>query len=202
MRSLGVGALRGEGTIFYDENSLKTGEKDHIKLLENVIEMFEDGQLHSAALVIVPNIYNFKTPLNVVFTSFRPEREFVRRIIREENAKVIDAWIKSPDVGFYSIEYSWRKGEHPKQGSFNPDFFIKIGKDILVIEIKADRDVSDENKAKLKYARSHFDRVNKLQSKYKYYFKFLSPESYDHFFQALRSERYKMFISKLEADLE
>ena len=28
----------------------------------------------------------------------------------EQTAKSIDTWIKSPDVGFYSIEYSWRKG--------------------------------------------------------------------------------------------
>lgn len=201
-RSLNVGALRGEGTVFYDENSLKLGEEEHRKLLESVIEMFEDGQLHSAALIKIHNIYNFKTPLNVIFTSFRPERDFVRRLIRDENAKVIDAWIKSLDVGFYKIEYSWRKGEHPKQGSFNPDFFIKRGNDILVVEVKTDGDVSDENKAKLKYARAHFDRVNHLQSKYRYYFKFLSPESYDHFFQALRAGKYQMFISKLEADLE
>jgi type III restriction enzyme len=58
------------------------------------------------------------------------------------------------------IEFSWCKGEHPKQGSFNPDFFIKVGNDIIVVEIKMDNDVSDENKAKLRYAREHFARVN------------------------------------------
>jgi type III restriction enzyme len=201
-RSMGVGALRGEGAVFYDENSLKMGEEEDRKLLESVIEMFEDGQLHSAALTKVTNTYNFKTPSNVVFTSFKPERDFVKRLVRDENAKVIDAWIKSPDVGFYSIEYSWRKGEHPKQGNFNPDFFIKLENDILVVEIKTDGDISNENRAKLKYARAHFERLNKLQSNFKYYLKFLSPESYDHFFQALRSKKYQTFISKLEANLE
>jgi len=201
-RPLGIGALKGESTIFYDENSLKTGEDEDKKLLEAVIEMFEDGQLRSASLIRIGNTYNFKTPLNMVFASYKPERDFIRRLVNEENAKVINAWIKSLDTGFYSIEYSWRKGEHPKQGSFNPDFFIKVNTDILVVEIKEDGDTSDENKAKLKYARDHFDRANHLQSDHRYYFNFLSPQSYDIFFQKLREGEYQEFKSSLEADLD
>jgi type III restriction enzyme len=120
----------------------------------------------------------------------------------EQTAKEIDAWIKSLDVGFYSIEYSWRKGEHPKQGSFNPDFFIKIDKNIIVVEIKMDNDVSDENRAKLRYSKEHFDRVNGLQKEQRYYFKFLSPGSFDLFFKALNNGTYKDFKSELEAKLE
>jgi len=200
--SLGVGALRRDGSIFYDDYSLKNGEDDDKKLLKDIIEMFEDGQLHSASLIKVGNTFNFKTPLNVVFASHKPERDFIKRLIREENAKKIDTWIKSLDVGFYSVEYSWRKGEHPKQGSFNPDFFIKLENDILVLEIKADTDISTENRAKLKYAREHFDRINNLQSEHRYYFKFLSPQSYDLFFQSLREGEYHDFKSEIEAYLE
>ena len=200
--SLGVGALRRDGSIFYDDYSLKNGEDDDKKLLKDIIEMFEDGQLHSASLIKVGNTFNFKTPLNVVFASHKPERDFIKRLIREENAKKIDTWIKSLDVGFYSVEYSWRKGEHPKQGSFNPDFFIKLENDILVLEIKADTDISTENRAKLKYAREHFDRINNLQSEHRYYFKFLSPQSYDLFFQSLREGEYHDFKSEIEANLE
>ncbi|OGW39495.1 MAG: hypothetical protein A2Y97_08190 [Nitrospirae bacterium RBG_13_39_12] len=106
----------------------------------------------------------------------------------------------------YSIEYSWRKGEHPKQGSFNPDFFIKTGNDILVIEIKDDRaydgTAGDENQKKLEYAKAHFNRLNELQKEQKYYFKFLSPISYDLFFKSLRERTYGDFKSELEARLE
>ncbi len=42
-----------------------------------------------------------------------PERRFIEKLTSEANAKLIDGWIKSRDTGFYSIEYSWRKGEHP-----------------------------------------------------------------------------------------
>jgi type III restriction enzyme len=202
--SIGVGALRGDNTVFWDDYSLLSGEEGDRKLLDELIEMKEDGELID--IVKVENRYNFKTPLNVVISSHKPERKFIQGLIKEENAKAIDAWIKSLDVGFYKIDYSWRKGEHPKQGSFNPDFFIKIGNDILVVEIKDDKayegTAGDENKKKLEYAREHFNRLNELQKEQKYHFKFLSPMSYDLFFKALRENTYKDFKSELEARLE
>jgi len=197
--SLGVGSLRRDGSIFYDDFSLKNGEEDDRELLK---ELLDDETLPRYALQKVENTFNFKTPLNIVLASFKPERNFIKRLVSEENAKKIDAWIKSLDVGFYGIEYSWRKGEHPKQGSFNPDFFIKIGRDILVVEIKMDTDISNENRAKLRYAREHFRRINELQHEYNYYFKFLSPSSYDLFFNDLREGKYKDFMSKIEAEIE
>jgi len=199
--SLGIGVLKKDGSIFFDDYAFRTGEEEDIKLLNELSAMFEDGQLHSASLIKVQNSFDFKTALNVVFASHKPERDFVKRLVRGENARKVECWIKSLDVGFYSVEYSWRKGEHPKQGSFNPDFFIKIGNDILALEIKADADVLDENRAKLKYAREHFDRINNLQSEYRYYFKFLSPQSYDLFFQSLREGEYHDFKSEIEANL-
>jgi len=196
--SLGAGTLKREHSIFFDDYSLKEGAEEDRKLLK---ELLGDETLPMYALQRVENVFNFKTPVNVVFASYKPERDFIKRLVSEENAKFIDAWIKSPDMGFYSIEYSWRKGEHPKHESFNPDFFIKLGNDILVIEIKQDGDISDENKAKLKYAREHFNRVNSLQSEQQYYFKFVSPKSYDLFFQKIREGKYQDFTSTFEADL-
>ena len=200
--SLGIGALKKDGSIFFDDYAFRAGDEEDIKLLDELRALFEEGQLHSASLIKVQNSFDFKTPLNVVFASHKPERDFVKRLVREENATKVDSWIKSLDVGFYSVEYSWRKGEHPKQGNFNPDFFIKIGNDILVLEIKADTDVSNENRAKLRYAREHFERINNLQAEHRYYFKFLSPESYDLFFQSLREGEYRDFKSEIEANLE
>jgi type III restriction enzyme len=197
--SIGVGSLRRDSTVFWDDHSMTLGEVLDRKLLK---DLEEDESLPRKALVKVENKYNFKTPLNVALASYEPERRFIRGLTAEQTAKSIDAWIKSLDVGFYSIEYSWRKGEHPKQGSFNPDFFIKVVNDIIVAEIKMDNDVSEENKAKLQYSKEHFARVNKLQKEQRYYFKFLSPESYDLFFKSLREKMYKDFRSELEAKLE
>ena len=197
--SAGVGALRRDSTVFWDDYSMILGEAADRKLLK---ELEEDESLPRSALIKIENKYNFTTPLNMALASYEPERRFIRGLITDQTAQAIDAWIKSLDVGFYSIEHSWRKGEHPKQGSFNPDFFIKVGSDIIVVEIKMDNDVSDENKAKLRYAREHFARVNELQEDQRYYFKFLSPESYDLFFKTLREKTYKDFTSELEAKLE
>jgi type III restriction enzyme len=194
-----VGSLRRDSTVFWDDYSVTLGEAADRKLLK---ELEEDESLPRSALIEVGNKYNFKTPLNVALASYEPERRFIRGLTAEQTAKAIDAWIKSLDVGFYSIEYSWRKGEHPKQGRFNPDFFIRVDNDIIVVEIKMDNDVSDENKAKLRYAKEHFARVNELQKEQRYYFKFLSPGSYDLFFKAVREKTYRDFRSELEAKLE
>ncbi len=197
--SLGIGALRRGSSIFYDDYMEQLSKDEDKKILK---EIEADEDLPRAALFKIQNHYNFKTPVNVAFASQKPERDFIKKLVEEENAKKIDAWVKSRDIGFYSIEYSWRKGEHPKQGSFNPDFFIKINNDILVIEIKEDGAITDENRGKLKYAKQHFNRVNNLQNEQNYYFKFLSPESYGLFFASLRKENYKDFKSQLEANLE
>jgi type III restriction enzyme len=197
--SLGVGSLRRDSTVFWDDYSLLLSHPEDKKLLK---DLDDDDTLPKSATIKVDNRYNFKTPLNVALASYEPERRFVRGLTQEQNAKSIDAWLKSIDVGFYELDYSWRKGEHPKQGKFNPDFFIKMKRDVVVVEIKTDADVTDENKAKLRYAREHFERVNKLQKEQKYYFKFLSPSSYDLFFKAIRDKTYKGFKSELEAKLE
>tara|TARA_B100000315_G_C14590687_1_gene595572 strand:- start:92 stop:487 length:396 start_codon:yes stop_codon:yes gene_type:complete len=124
--------------------------------------------------------------------------------VKQENARTIESWIKSTDQDFYPIEYSWKKGEHPKRGRFNPDFFIKLDKNILVIEIKGEEEIknpSDENKVKFKAAKKHFFILNNQQSNIHYFFNFLTPEDYDYFFDHLQKKNFK-FNSKLDAELE
>jgi len=200
--SVGLAALRrGEATVFADEQSLKLSEEE-IKAL--LVEVRDDEKLPRSAWQYVDNAFLFKTPLNIVLAEHKPERDFVRQLIKPENAAAIDAWVKSTDQGFYAIEYAWRKGKHPKRGYFNPDFFIKKGKDILVIEIKGDEEIndpSDENKGKYRYARQHFETLNKQQSECRYFFHFLTPQSYDAFFQFLREGKYESFVSALDEAL-
>ena len=197
--SFGIGSLRRDSTVFWDDYSMVLGEPADKKILK---ELEEDESLPRSSFIKVENKYNFKTAVNVGLASYEPERKFIKGVVSEQNAQVIDAWIKSSDAGFYNIEYSWRKGEHPKRGGFSPDFFIKKGRDIIVVEIKMDGDVSDENRAKLRYTKEHFNRINKLQKEQNYYFKFLSPVSYDLFFKALGEGTYRDFKSEIEAKLE
>jgi type III restriction enzyme len=202
--SMAVGNLRHGCTVFYSdnfENELTEEDKEKLIIVKN------DESLPKSADKEI-NFYLFKTPLNVVSTNAEPERKFVEHLCKKENAEKIDCWLKSRDQGFYSIEYSWRKGEHPKQQTFNPDFFIKVTKDgieyIIIVEVKTDNDDSDENKAKFKWARQHFKDLNfeleKKGIKQKYIFHFLSPCSYSEFFEYLRDGR--LLDGKFKSDLE
>jgi len=77
-----------------------------------------------------------------------------------------------------------------------------------VVEIKSDGDDSEENKAKYKYAKEHFERLNSLLQekgiKQKYIFHFLSPKSYPEFFEYLKDSRLieEKFKSEIENLLE
>ncbi len=183
--SVRYSTLMKDTTIFYTddyENEIINEQKD---IFHQIVEELPRKRS------IEVNKYNFKTPLNIVFASMEPEKKFVERLIKPELSSKIDSWIKSRDVGFYSIEYLLRKGANIK--SFNPDFFIKIDDNILVVEVKADGDDSDENKAKYHAANRHFKALNKeLEAngiEQRYWFFFLSPSSYNDFVEFIIDNR-------------
>ncbi|MBN1348440.1 hypothetical protein JXJ21_03460, partial [candidate division KSB1 bacterium] len=200
--SVGYAAIkRGDATLFFDDLALKLSDEESITFIK---DLEQDDLRPVSAMEKIDNIYNFKSPLNLAISDHKPERLFIKRLIAQENSKAIDSWLKSTDQDFYPIEYSWKKGEHPKRGTFNPDFFIKIGDNILVIEIKGDEEIrepSDENKAKYKAAKTHFKTLNEQQDKLKYFFNFLTPEDYDYYFDYLRNGNFS-FSSKLDAELQ
>jgi len=201
--SVGVASLhRAVMTVFADEYSFRLSDEEVKLLLE---EVRDDETLPRAAWQYVDNAFLFKAPLNIVLANHKPERDFVRQLIRPENAQVIDAWIKPTDKGFYDVEYAWRKGEHTKRSFFNPDFFIKKGNHSLVIEIKGDEELADpsrENKGKYKHAQRHFEILNQQQSECTYFFHFLTPRDYDKFFKFLRDGNYASFVSDLDVALK
>ncbi len=204
--SLAIGNLRRDYSVFYGnewKNEI-SNKNDNKNIFQEVIG---DDELPKKALK-EQNQFLFKTPVDLVFTNAKPERGFVEYLCKKENAQCLESWLKSRDKGFYSIEYSWRKSNHQKIGNFNPDFILKIKKDnfeyFVIVEIKSDRDDSDENKAKFKYAKAHFERLNqKLKDdnlNQKYIFHFLSPENYSEFFDYLQNGKLieGVFVSALE----
>jgi type III restriction enzyme len=163
-----------------------------------------DTELPGKSIQGAKNAFYFKTPLNIVIADHEPERRFIRKLIDSENAKVIDSWVKGTDRDFYPIEFSWKKGEHTKRATFNPDFFIKVGSRIFVVEIKDDaqtHDPSEENKKKAEFAREHFKRLNQQQTEVSYQFNFLSPTDFDVFFQKLRDGTIDGYQSNLDWSL-
>lgn len=133
----------------------------------------------------------------------------MRQLCERENALALDSWLKSAPQRYYAIEYAWKKGEHPKRGEFSPDFFIKKGDMIYVVEIKDDSEIADpspENLKKFEYAQAHFARLNQwlrntgLPTQYQH--NWLSPKSYNPFFQMLREDKARGFRSELDVVLQ
>jgi len=152
----------------------------------------------------------FKTPLNLFYVSFEPERKFTRSLFN--NIDLFESVIKSPDKGFYWFSYSYKPDEkamtHVKRENFNPDFFLKMQfkKEVLVVEMKADGDTNQKNRAKYRDGKDHFDVLNRKLKESKidwlYYFYFLSPDDITEFFQAVKDNRYASWRSSLMQELE
>lgn len=194
------GLRRGDTSLFFDDDAFALSDEVTQAVLKEVID---DETLPRSAFDHVANKFNFKTPQNLVIANHKPERLFIKELVKPENAKNLDGWIKSTDQDFYPIEYGWRKGEHFKRGFFNPDFILRADATILVVEIKADDEIddpSDENRAKFAAATAHFAAVNDLDSGANYRFHFLSPKDYDAFFQFLRNQNFD-YSSSLDAAL-
>ena len=204
--SMALGNLRHNSTVFYSSDFKSEVDEKNLELLNIIID---DGSLPKNSEHMF-NVYSFKTPIDLVFIKGDPERKFIIELCETENAKKIRSWLKSRDMNFYSIEYSITSvgGKHSKIQSFNPDFFIKLEngktKHFVIIEIKSDGDISDENRAKLRYGTQHFKDLNKelekLEIDEKYHFHFLSPNSYDVFFDHLLKGILKEF--DFRSDLE
>jgi type III restriction enzyme len=193
---------RGSKSIFYVsgcEKSLVDEQREFFLEVED-----EDGEFVRGRSKI-PTCSDFKTAANLVIADATPEKRFVRDLAAHDNAMKLDAWLKSTPTGFYSIEYAWKKGEHPKRGEFSPDFFIKQRNKVFVVEIKGDEEISDpgaDNSKKHEYAMAHFERLNSWLSKAKidtrYQFNMLPPKSYNVFFQKLRDGDLVGFRSELD----
>lgn len=197
---MAIGEIGRGSTVFYSANYRDECSDEMINLLQDVAD---DMHLPRSASKEV-NPYCLRTPLSVVLTKLEPERKFVEAIVGPKVSAKIDAWIKSRDMGFYGVEYSWRKGEHPTQGTFNPDFFLKLGENIVVVEIKSDGDDSEENKAKYRWANRHFldlnEELKNAGIKQRYFLHFLSPNSYAEFTKYLCDNR--LFEGKFRSNLE
>ncbi|MGB4067802.1 MAG: DEAD/DEAH box helicase family protein [Nitrospira sp.] len=193
---------RGSKTVFYSSGcaiTLVDEQKEFFREVEDPDGDFRGGRED------VGNAVDFKTPVNLAIADGTPERKFIRLLIARENAQKFDAWLKNTPVGFYWIEYAWKKGNKPKRGEFSPDFFVKQGEKIFVIEVKGDEEIADpsaDNAKKHEYATDHFSRLNqwlemaKIQTQYQ--FNMISPRNFDVFFQKLRSGDAWGFRSALD----
>lgn len=202
--SVSAAELRRDKTVFFTDQTRASLKDEQIEFFD---EISEPGS--GFRCIPVANRHDFKTPLNATIADSDPEQRFIKALLDGTNLPHYQAWIKSTSTRFYEIDYAWKKGEHPKRGKFNPDFFIKAGNLILVVETKGNeelRDSSDENRKKNEYAVAHFDRVNEHLaqegSPIRYKFNFLTPKSFGTYFQYLREGRIAEYRSELDVKLE
>jgi len=218
-------ALKSNGYLFYCKDSPDSLPKEQRTLLYEFIEdknnyskvkekIEKYGGNESEIRFLKDNLIEInkdesKTPLNLFYVSYEPEYKFTRSIYY--NIDLFDSVIKSPDKGFYWFPYSYKPDEkastHVKRENFNPDFFLKVQSknEIFVVEMKADGDTKQKNRAKYRDGKEHFDTLNgKLKESkidWTYYFYFLSPGDITEFFQAVKDERYKDWKSTLMQEL-
>lgn len=194
---------RGSKTAFYTEGCMATLADEQQEFFEEIADQFGD---FAGASFFISNPADFKAPLNLAIADAGPEKRFIGMLTDRKNAKHVNAWLKNASMNFYSLEYAWKKGEHPKRGEFNPDFFIKQGERIWVAEIKDDGEINDpspENIKKHEYARAHFERLNAWLEKeglpVRYQFNMLALRDFSAFFQKLREDSLTGFRSVLDA---
>jgi type III restriction enzyme len=218
------GSLKTDGMMFYTEGSEKWLKGDQKALFSSLTQNRENYEKISEALeaagygtgdiqYLRDNLHpidekKFKTPLGIVYVSYAPECQFMKKLY--DHAVLIDSFTKNPDKSFYSFPYSYKPETKAKtktrQDNFNPDFFLKKGNDVLVVEIKKDGDDSKKNAAKYRDGKRHFEELNKaLASKgipQRYWFKFITPTDYDDFFATVRSGGFRSWKSQLMNSLE
>lgn len=178
------------GKLFFSinyPNSLNQRERGFLDKIRN-----DEEEMYAFEEVTI-----FKSPQLAIKSSHSPERIFLKKLLKSSSAKMYESFIKSPDMGFYSLPYSFKKGTHMKYLSFNPDFFIKIANTILVVEIKSDTEDSNESRAKLRDAKVHFKKLNESQDEVNYIFLMLSPSDFEAFFSMLDSGKLVQYDSDL-----
>ncbi len=193
---------RGSKTVFYAPgcgSTLVDEQQEFFREVEDPDGDFRGGREQ------VSRGADFKTPANLVIADATPERKFVRELTNRENATTLDAWLKNTPIGFYSIEYAWKKGNKPKRGEFSPDFFIKQENKIFVVEVKGDEEIVDpapDNVKKHEYATEHFKQLNRWLQKdgipTYYQFNMISQRSFNAFFHKLRDRQASGFRSDLD----
>ena len=218
-QSFSESMLKEHGTVWYANEDAPPYAGHELHLWEQYLKWKKVAEIDESGLsedvrkitqkIQQVGLIPFKSPWNVHYASHEPERKFSDLLFA--NADLFDAFVKMPNTGGYAFPYSYKPAKaaktHVANENFNPDFFIKLrgGHDILVVEIKAEGDDSNRNRAKCRDGLRHFEtlnaRLNDAGEPWRYHFYFLSPEDYGHFFEQIRKKSYTGWKSGLMQEL-
>jgi len=125
----------------------------------------------------------------------KPEKSFIGELEKTDNDVLW--WWKNGERESKYFGIAYKKDDDHFYG-FYPDFIIKTKKDILVVEIKDDKDFKNENLLKLNAGK---DFQKKYKGKEKLHFFIISPIDYFNFFKNLKEQNLPDFKSKYEENL-
>ncbi len=179
--------------------------------MEEQLEFFDEVSEAGSGYrcIHVPNYHDFKTPLTAAIADSDNERRFINMLLHHDQPTPLRRLARSPrQPASTRLTIPGRNVSTQNAGKFNPDFFIKAGELIIVVEVKGDEELqepSEENRKKNEYAIAHFKRINEhLEqegSPIRYKFTFLTPASFNKFFQSLRDGTMVGFRSELDVKL-
>lgn len=126
---------------------------------------------------------------------FTPELMFVEQL--EKTDSETQWWFKNgtKDSKYFGIAFKKPDGF---LSGFYPDFIVKTKKEVLIIEIKDDNALDNENWRKYNAGK---DYLKKYEQKEKLRFYMLSPDDYDNFFLAVKNQNLDEFNSVFEGRL-
>ena len=163
-----------------------------------IISVFENFDEIKSVKKSVLNPYFVKRDKNGKQQWSKPEKVFIDEL--EKTDSDVLWWFKNgvSESKYFGIAYKKNGNSHGSYYAFYPDFVVKTKKDILVVEIKDDRDFKNENLCK-------FNAGKEFQKKYKgkenLYFYIISPSDYYKFFIALKNQNLDSFKSQFEENL-
>lgn len=195
-------SLKSNHTLFWTDDTKGFLSDEETEFFEEIIDT-SNGYRQKK----VSNRNTFKTITSLCFSNHEPEKKFIDALIK--NHDVIDAWVKSPSKGFYSIDFSWKKnprhGEAIRYEKFNPDFILKVKKNIIIVEIKGDEEILSphpENIGKHIAGMEHVQLINKHLEEDIYKFTMLTPKSYVPFFESIKNNTFLKFNSELDVEIQ
>ena len=163
-----------------------------------IISVFENFDEIKSVKKFVLNPYFVKRDKNGKQQWSKPEKVFIDEL--EKTDSDVLWWFKNgvSESKYFGIAYKKNGNSHGSYYAFYPDFVIKTKKDILVVEIKDDRDFKNENLYKLNAGREF---QKKYKGKENLYFYIISPSDYYKFFIALKNQTLDSFKSQFEENL-
>ncbi len=158
------------------------------------LSIFDNSDKFNPSQRSIMQPFNVKVDKNSRLNLSKPEVTFIEELEGTDND--ILWWFKNGDKEskFFGIAYKKDAGYY----GFYPDFLIQTKKELIIVEIKDNRDFKNENLLKLNAGKEYRKKYKDSRG---LYFFIISPDDYYRFFRCLKEQDISNFKSKYEENL-